>query len=317
MAVSIAEYLGQRTDANQNIVPHDFLEPDQRAYSPLCPFNGHPCAKMSKRRNPKPPVCSLRKTSGQFYIVCEHRLISTTTGKITSYQQQMLLQAAKVLFGDHVEPQDVGFKTEVRVQSNANSRNAGKADFVIAVLDDNQHTIGPRRFITEVQGGGETSETGSITSHLSNWSKLREPNNAFLRETTKAGTIETNAWRRFQEQLLSKGKTATKTNSDFGFAALIGETIFDYVARMLPEIRSLDRNPENDKWDTALIVYSEVATYAETRPLVPIDLKIDKNKSTFLLLDELLNMMIKRGRSDTAAFSGEYTALTGDIVRLD
>lgn len=82
MAVRVAEYLGQRTDALTDIVPQVILPEEQRNRSPLCPFNNQPCKKMKMARAPKPPICSLRKTDGSYYIVCENRLLSTDTQHI-------------------------------------------------------------------------------------------------------------------------------------------------------------------------------------------------------------------------------------------
>ncbi|HFV6845753.1 TPA: hypothetical protein ACH9Z0_005135, partial [Escherichia coli] len=52
MAVSIAEYLGQRTDVDQQIVPV------AKGTQIQCPFMDRTCDKASKVKNPTPPVCS-------------------------------------------------------------------------------------------------------------------------------------------------------------------------------------------------------------------------------------------------------------------
>lgn len=68
MAVSIAEYLGQRTDVEHQIVPVS------KGTLAQCPFMDRTCDKVSKNNH---PVCSVRKPDGTIWIVCEHRLCST------------------------------------------------------------------------------------------------------------------------------------------------------------------------------------------------------------------------------------------------
>ncbi|HFV8134082.1 TPA: hypothetical protein ACIAAO_005728, partial [Escherichia coli] len=69
MAVSIAEYLGQRTDVDQQIVPV------AKGTQIQCPFMDRTCDKASKVKNPTPPVCSVNRPGfpGECFI-CELRL---------------------------------------------------------------------------------------------------------------------------------------------------------------------------------------------------------------------------------------------------
>src|SRR5258708_18668560 len=122
MAVSIAEYLGQRTDSDGSIIPVD-VPPSSLAMIPLCPFNNQLCSKISKgfrdSGNPqnadvdnmqsKHPVCSLRKYDSTHYIVCEDRLLSSSTSQISDYQKEMLLQTAQALFNSSIGYAQVGY----------------------------------------------------------------------------------------------------------------------------------------------------------------------------------------------------------------
>ncbi len=58
MAVSIAEYLGQRTDVDQQIVPV------AKGTQIQCPFMDRTCDKASKVKNPTPPVLKWSTKTG-------------------------------------------------------------------------------------------------------------------------------------------------------------------------------------------------------------------------------------------------------------
>ena len=108
MAVSIAEYLGQRTDVDQQIVPV------AKGTQIQCPFMDRTCDKASKVKNPTPPVCSVRKPDGTVWIVCEHRLCSTRQKKtvivngrkkqieniLVEHQRDILRKVAKLIYQD-------------------------------------------------------------------------------------------------------------------------------------------------------------------------------------------------------------------------
>jgi hypothetical protein len=263
MAVTIAEYLGQRTDSNITIQPCE-VPASTLASVAICPFNNLPCSKIMKgfkeriegqvpdesTKQAKHPVCSLRKNDGTFYIVCEDRLISGSTAQISDYQKEMLLQVAKWVFSPELVLSQVGYKSEVRIQTGDTQKQHHKADFILAVDDSVTKTYGHRRILLEIQGGGETNNTGMITRHIEHWWRSDAPNNELLRQNiTKAGTIETNAWRRFQEQLFAKATTAKK--SQCGFAVALGTVVFDYIIGTIPKLREIKLRPENPGWDTA------------------------------------------------------------------
>lgn len=102
MAVSVAEYLGQRTDIDTvNITP----VPLRQDIS--CPFMDGKCSKVSKGLQ---PICSVRKRSGTMWIVCEHRLCATPKTKdlvgsrkrapssLTEHQVNILWQIALTIY---------------------------------------------------------------------------------------------------------------------------------------------------------------------------------------------------------------------------
>ncbi len=312
MAVRIAEYLGQKTDSDISITPSPILIEGERHLSPPCPFNNNPCTKMKLERNANHPICSLRKSNGAYYIVCNNRLISTDVSKITPYQIEMLLRTAQALFNPAILPHQLGYKSEVRIRTSNSSRGTHTADFVLAVVDDNLRTIGPRRLIVEVQGGGETNATGSITRLVEQWLVHETPNNIMLSESSNAGTIETNAWRRLQEQLFAKATTAQK--SGYGFAALIGEVIIDYIERMLPGLKSIATNPDDGGWNVAFIVFKEVKPQNPTQNY--IELVVDRERCIYTTLKLLFTEMANRGQIDPSAFTGEFATLTGNKVTL-
>ena len=103
MAVRIAEYLGQRTDCDAKVI-----EPLALGTDALCPFMDKPCSKVSKKRGANHPVCSVRKPNDEIWIVCEHRLCSTSnTKKVTLPERnrkgEPKTKAVKINHADEVE----------------------------------------------------------------------------------------------------------------------------------------------------------------------------------------------------------------------
>lgn len=306
MAVTIAEYLGQRVDHQQSILPLG-----DNAPTAICPFMNHLCSKTSKNEGSKPPVCALRKKAETFYIVCEDRLLSTKVAALSPYQRTMLLNISQALFIAHLHPDQVGYKAEVKIRTGESNQKWHMADFVLALLDSQVHTLGPRKLIVEVQGGGETNNTGSITRHIDRWERLKSPDNTYLARTISgAGTIETNAWRRLQEQIFVKATTALKTNEQYGFAAVLGEVVFDYITDVVPTIRSYRRDPRTEQWNLAFIVFKE----DKQNTASPVPLVIDEERTTYMLKNDLFDLLTDRGRKDENPFVGQFTTLSGQTV---
>lgn len=287
----------------------------------MCPFNGNPCIKIVRENFFKPPVCSVRNytrraSEKKLYITCEHRLISSQVHNITEYQKTMLLHVAKKLFHPSITRDQVAYRAEREI--NTGVTNNSKADFILAVTDENLQTLGPRRMIVEVQGGGETGNTGKITKGIIEpWAAAKNPTNDLLRTpTSKASPIPVNAWRRSQQQLIAKGKTAQVTG--YGFAILFGEFVFDYlVANVLPELPLL-QVPKDAEWNTAFVVFKEQHSPEIAYPPKSVPLMIDDSKTVFTTMDLFINAVQRREISpDNEAFSGKFTTLDGRIVHLD
>ena len=311
MVVRIAEYLGQRTDREKPISPvHDKSYSD-KADLPICPFHSGKCKKTAMKKYDKAPVCSLRKNDNRFYIVCEHRLISTKKNELNTYRKYMILQAAKVLFSPQIRMEQIGYKMERRILVADNSTKDVEqrdvyhsADFILSSLDQNLDVMGPEAFIVEVQGGGETSNTGEISRHADQWAQEIQDNQFLRQKISKAGTIQTNAWRRMQEQILGKGATATKTG--YGFAALIGEVIFDYIVQIMPGIIDYQLDPVEDDWNLAFIVFEE-SQLSNQENMIPdsIDLTIS-DKSLYTTFDNFIESIKSRGTIYNKPFQNDF-----------
>ena len=209
MGVSIAEYFGQRTDISSTVIQP--VTANSRVKK--CPFMDKNCAKISKRLK---PVCSVRKHNGDIWIVCRDRLCSTNkTIPLIGYQKNMLLGIAKEVFSSEVEKENIFIKREVRIPVVGSSNY--NADYVMSIQKYKGELRGPKNVVLEMQGGGETSNTGSITRHIDVWEALKNKTNSFLSQDVNAGTIETNAWRRQQEQFIIKGNIASQTGGGIVF----------------------------------------------------------------------------------------------------
>jgi len=216
----------------------------------------------------------------------------------------MLLRVARTIFSPSILPHQVEYKREkdVLVSQNLDPDAAPNdmfhsADFILSVPDMNIPVIGPRRVIAEIQGGGETSSTGAITSQANQWA-LDSQNNEFLRmPLSKPGTIQTNAWRRLQEQILGKGSTAAKTG--YGFVAVVGDVVADYIIRIMPGLVAQKLNPMTDSWNLAFVVFREVASENSqiANPLIPgaVELDVDNSRTIFTTMDRFIEAIKTRG----------------------
>jgi len=262
MPISIAEYLGQRTD-----VPLPDIIPSVRggAIVPTCPFSGGPCIKL-EHNPPLQPVCSVRVHgagfTGQPFIVCSNRLIPAQAATLSPSHTAALASVAQTIFPG-VNPGEVGFQRQIGVNI-APSRLV--IDYILQVNPAVVFTGGPSRVILEIQGGGETSNTGTITRYVDDWTRKNSPTNNFLAEqlSTKylrqhlaiqkvnvPGIIPNNAWKRQLEQILKKAYIARQFNG--AFALVTGDVLHDYIKRSVPLA-----NPHFAGWEVALLGVSEV-----------------------------------------------------------
>jgi hypothetical protein len=307
MAIIIAEYLGQRTDTAINIQP--YLQ-NSSTVIPLCPFNNLPCAKLKKKTNPTVPVCSLRR-NGELYIVCEHRLASSTIEQskiISPYQSEILYTLAKEVFSPSITPAQIAFRAEVTMATGS------RADFILAITPETIASYGPKRLIVEMQGGGETSNTGGMTRKVQTWAVSSNPTNAALTEIIGTiGLITTNAWRRLQEQFLAKASVAAA--SGYGFVACVGAHLFDYVREKLGNDFNQFSLPKDQlEWNVALIAWKEASQGISVGTSIPLE--IDTNRTVYTTYARLSQALTNQGSSDLAAFNGTYQTLDSREIIL-
>jgi len=306
VAIIVAEYLGKRTDLDTKIIPipHHVVEGKgiQFEERSLCPFNELPCKKMDKQSNARFPICSLRRNR-ELYIVCEHRLVSTSKQKglpLAPYQSKMLVTLARELFLRELTIEQLMYKVEVTMSSGS------RADYMLGVTSDVANTYGPRKLIVEMQGGGETSDTGNMTAHLVDWTFSANPTNTLLSSPISVGLIQTNAWRRLQEQILTKGSVAE--SSDYGFVACVSTHLFNLVKEKVNNFEGLEVVRES-KWNTALVAYKE-----GEKPIIDGSIPLEIDRIVYMNYNALAKRLIDRGEADLDAFSGTWWKLTGEEV---
>lgn len=300
MGVSVAEYYGQRTDVD---VPT--IQPIAEVGT--CPFSsGNTCKKL---KSGNPPVCSVRKPDGTMWIVCSDRLCNTKKDlPLCQHQQGILLDIARHLFEQGVTPEQVCVKREERL--NVVEGTKYNADYIISLEGGRSDYSGPDRMVLEMQGGGETSNTGKITDLLRKWEANQNRTNALLRTETEASTLETNAWRRQQEQFIVKGNIAMKTWKGYGIAFCVGTVLYDYLmnklaAANLPDLR-------NYNWTLAIIAIKE----DDSNPAIagPIPIMVDEDRMLFTNYQTFVQALINQGEPSLDAFRGEFINLNNQTV---
>ena len=295
MSITVAEYLGQRTDvAAPDIVPVLHKVP--------CPFSsGNTCLKSGGKKN---PVCSVRKEDGTLWIVCENRLCTTKkTIPLCSHQSDVLLDIAKHVFSPTVTKDRILVKREVPLQVSQSTNY--QADYIMTLDNGHSSFPGPDKVILEMQGGGETSGTENMTAVVNRWKTAASPTNLMLRQPAKANPLETNAWRRQQEQFIVKGNIAMLTWKGYGIAFCVGTLLFDYLKvkidfRQLPDLK--DHN-----WTLALIGIQEDCT---TPPSAgPIPLVVDEERLLYTNYQTFVHALINQGLPTPSAFTGRFIDL--------
>ncbi len=311
MSISIAEYLGQRTDVQTpDIIPSRL----GGLPVPICPFSGGACIKLA-HNPPLQPVCSVRVHDRNFnhrpFIVCSNRLIPAQATAITPLHTAALASIAQTVFPG-VNAGDVGFRRQTGV-----TLSPGRLilDYVLQVDPKVGFTTGRDKVILEVQGGGETSNTGTITRYVADWAALPRPTNAFLGSQLSTaylrqhlgvarvnvpGIIPNNAWKRQLEQILKKAVLAR----DFGgaFALVCGEVLHNYILRSIPSV-----NPYFSTWEVALIGVSEMAsTQPGPVPITQVSQAVYMTFGDFVAALE--NFSLPAGLPDP--FHGTYSTLS-------
>ena len=303
MGVAIAEYFGQRTD----IVSPVIMPVTRTSKNRQCPFMDKECAKISKGLK---PVCSVRKRNGDIWIVCRDRLCSTNKNiQLTAYQKTILLAIARQVFSPEIEKEHIYIKRETRIPVVGSS--SYNADYIMSIHNFHGELRGPKNVVLEMQGGGETSNTGRITQHIDNWENLKNKTNAFLSHDINAGTIETNAWRRQQEQFIVKGNIASQTGG--GIVFCVGSPLFDYLWQRVKTARLNDLRQHN--WSMCLICIDEDKSNIPQPG--PIPLKINPDNALFTNYITFVQTLINQGEPYPAMFAGTFETLDGETVEVN
>ena len=314
MTVTVAEYIGIDVKRAKRVEP---VSGGKGTYVP-CPFRDGPCSKVSKGNK---PICSVRDGSGELWIVCEHRLCATSPkdAPLTSYQSDVLISIAKTLWGSNVGKADVAVRREVPVKTEG--RSDSRADYVMVPTPgfgqmDATKTVGP--VVLEMQGGGETSQTGALTAQVANWEVEPSAASSFetlMKPVTSVGTIEANAWRRQQEQFLYKGNGAVNSFGRLVFA--VGSKLYDYLMNNLSSTSM--QNLRGANWTLALVAISEADAETDESFGTPnsVRLKVDEGRLLFTSYQKFVQALINQGGSDPEMFRGSFMRLDGMNVTID
>ena len=314
MAAKIAEYLGQRVDYDgKQIIP---TKPNSDA---MCPFMDRPCDKVNKSK-PLKPVCSVRKADGSIWIVCEHRLCSTRKVKsvivgnkkkkedigLVQHQVDILSKVASTIYPHGFKLDDIIIRREVTIPLEESNNNY-HADYIMRNLAAGSKVD---EILLEMQGGGETSSTGKITEHVTLWEKEVPPTNNFLRQPVQAGTIETNAWRRQQEQFLVKGNVVSQTGGKITFA--VGTLLYDYLEKRFRNANLRDLRKHN--WTLCILAFKEDDSSQIKEGAIP--LTIDENRLLFTNYSTFVRFLTDQGGPAPQIFEGDFLSLTGKKVTI-
>ena len=317
MGTCVAEYLGLRTDIDiPTIYPIEIPPKVGRSINwtednpcPTCPFtSGNACKKLVSGNE---PVCSVRKSDGTLWINCSERLCSTKKDiPLNEHQKSILYQAGQHIFSLDVKPEDICVKREERLSVIEGTKY--NADYVITLQQGRSSYSGPDRLILEMQGGGETTNTGVQTSHIQAWKRLSVYSNAILRQETQASTLETNAWRRQQEQFIVKGNIAMKTWKGYGIAFCVGTLLYDYLMNKLATANLPDLREYN--WTLAIITYKEDTSQPPSPGAIP--LIVDKERLLYTNYQTFVQALINQGEPSLSAFRGEFINLNNEEIEI-
>ncbi|MBE5851303.1 MAG: restriction endonuclease [Lachnospiraceae bacterium] len=300
MGVAVAEYFGQRTDLDEPVI-------QPKTEEDYCPFSSGNICKKLKSHNP--PVCSVRRSDGTMWIVCSDRLCNTKKDiPLCDHQKHILYKIAQNLFSHEVTAEDVCVKREERL--NVVEGTKYNADYIISLSSGRSDYSGPDRLVLEMQGGGETSNTGKITSLIARWANDFNRTNEMLRSDTDASTLETNAWRRQQEQFIVKGNIAMKTWKGYGIAFCVGTILYDYLMNKLASANLPNLRDYN--WTLAIIAIKEDNS-VPPRP-GPIPITVDESRMLFTNYQTFVQALINQGEPSLDAFRGEFINLNNETV---
>lgn len=298
--IAVAEYLGQNVSREETIKP---------THDGMCPFAQIKCAKINKKKNKKPPVCCTRKSNGMIWIVCSERLCSTHGNGITDYQRYILRSIAREIFDAKATLDDIIYKKEVRLDLPNNK--VMNADYILGIKDKRYgRGRGPTRVILEFQGGGSTSNTGTITRYMREWESNSHRTNKTLRKIHQGvGSIENDSWKRQQDQLITKSHIASI--SGFGFVLCVGETLFDYICDRLQLDQNVDNlREQNANWDFVILAMQEIQVEGR------IGFAVHPNKVVYTRFQDFSSVMTGRGGAQADKFTGKFLTLGGQTVNI-
>ncbi len=307
MAVTIAEYLGQRVDVEAPIKPIT-------SKATNCPFMEKACEKLKKNNK---PICSVRKGGSTLWIVCPHRLCSTSAKMkvknkyiplpLTDHQTEILWQVAETIYRGSFTKAKIAVAREVSIPLE-NKAGTYHADYIMRNLSSGAKVD---EILLEIQGGGETSSTGAITRKVQEWEQKNIPTNEFLRESVKAGTIETNAWRRQQEQFLVKGNVVSQTGGKLVFA--VGTLLYDYLQKRFERANLRDLREHN--WTLCLMAFKENKSKSPSAGSIP--LVVDSERLLFTNYSTFVRFLTDQGGPNPQIFEGIFETLEGKIVEIN
>jgi hypothetical protein len=310
MAEKVAEYFGVDVNKTIPLAVNSLGKP-----AIPCPFRNGDCLKLAKGQV---PVCSVRSPkNGSLWIVCEHRLCASTpkTSALTAYQIGILKHIIETV--EPNLPPDIHpvVQREGKIRRNPGKSNSddSKADFLVHFVSD-AGKVDPRfrPIVLEMQGGGETSNTKSMSNHVREW-ELGKPGVQIDSAISNVGSIETNAWRRQQEQFLFKGSVATKSNARLVFA--VGARLYDKLMSNLTAAPSAI--PSAGGWTLAILAFDEVKPGQRGIGTAgSIELSIDQSKTLFTDFGSFSRALTDQGSFDPELFQGEFRRLDNVVVIL-
>lgn len=310
MGLQIAEYLGVRVGPG---VPLPLVDSSTRP-DVQCPFRAGTCSKTARGNV---PVCSLRSsTSGQLWIVCEHRLCASrpTTGPLTAYQVAVLDMILAAVIPKPPPNSVPAFQREGRVRRHAGETlsNDSRADYKVVFLGPDLKPVAFAPLIMEMQGGGETSNTGVMTQLVRSWEALGDPDPAELVEGTLPGVghIATNAWRRQQEQFLFKGRTALLSGGRL--VLVLGSILYDFLMNNLTTKAA--NLTASGTWNLAVLGIAEHAEGVGTDHSVKLG--VYSARQLFTTFEGFVASLSNQSQGDPTLFAGSFVLSDGTALEI-
>ena len=224
------------------------------------------------------------------------------------HQRDVLFKTSQYIFSYDIDPEDVCVKREESLTVVEGTDY--NADYIMTLQQGRSDFSGPDRLVLEMQGGGETTNTGSMTRHIQHWKTSSPYSNELLRQETKASPLITNTWRRQQEQFIVKGNIAIKTWKGYGIAFCVGTLLYDYLMGKLASANLPDLREYN--WTLALIAFKEDTS--KQPEAGPIPLIVDENRLLYTNYQTFVQALINQGEPSLDAFRGKFINLNNEEV---